>query len=156
MKNLLRLLTASLFAVVAFGLGGCSSNLSERFSPSPFVHDFEASFAEVFPAAQRAVKAMNYQISRTSSADGLIRGHTGIRNDGTYRSATQRSLKLIVHEVATGGAHVELWLSASQEDQSKSGAVYAGETPIRDQIAYDAVFYEIERQVAAAKAAAAP
>lgn len=154
MKLLLRFLPATLVVAFAFLAGGCASDLSERFSPSPFVHDYEAPFSEVFPAAQRALKAMNYQVSRTSSADGLIRGHTGVRNDGTYQSATQRSVKMLVHEIATGGAHIELWISSSQEDRSKSGAVYSGETPVRDQVAYDAIFFEIERQITAAKTAA--
>lgn len=152
----LRFLTAGLAAVVAFLAAGCESlsdGLSERLTPAPVTRDFDASFDEVFTAAQRALRSMNYTLARTSKADGLIRAHTGVRNEASYRSARQRSAKLVVHEVATGGAHVEVWLNESVEDHSKSGAVYAAEAPIRDQVAYDAVFTEIDRQIAAAKAA---
>lgn len=159
MKSTLRLVLSSLVVAAAFFAAGCESlsdGLSERLTPAPVARDFDASFAEVYPAAQRALKSMNYTLARTSVSDGLIRGHTGVRNEASYRSARQRAVKMLVHEIATGGAHVEVWLSESVEDHSKSGSVYAAESPIRDQVAYDAVFAEIDRQLLAAKNAARP
>lgn len=156
MKLSLRFFSAALVVAVACFAAGCES-VSERFAdrltPNPVTRDFDAPFAEVYPAAQRALKAMNYALDRTSAADGLIRGHTRVRTEASYRSARQRTAKLLVHEIATGGAHVEVWINESVEDQSQSGQVFAAEAPVRDALAYDAVFTEIDRQLLAAKTA---
>lgn len=131
-------------SAIALLLAGCessgdmSSRLRDRFSaPAPQKRVFEVEQRTVFFATQEALKRMDYRLTRTAAARGLVRAVSAIQPGDSLRDARQYEFDITVTDLADQRTEVAVVLHEQQESASFSGAT---DVPLRQHGLYDSFF----------------
>lgn len=149
----LRLFLLPLFCLGLFA-AGCESvteHVRERFEPpQPQVRTFAVEPRTVFDAASHALKAIDFQISRSRPAEGVLRAYSRILPGDAFSDARQYTFDIDIARNDTGQTVV----SALLKQQDESGA-YSGATnlSLKQHGLYDSFFAALERELKIAGAA---
>jgi hypothetical protein len=140
-----RILTLATFAL-AFLLAGCDSvseRISARFEPvPPKARTYPAEQKVVFEAAQAAVRRIDFQLSRSASAQGIVDGISRIQPGDSFRDAKQHSIAVRIHAYEPGRTQVEVLVREQQESADFAGAT---NLPLREHGLYDSYFAALEQ-----------
>ena len=141
-----------LVLLAGFG-GGCGSIDSVRSSVKdrvagvpPRVRMVTGELRQVYDATRLSMEKLGYRVTGGGFAQGRLEGLSRIEGNGGFGSSRQRSIS--VHLEALDGGRVEIQVKMTEiiEEDSDRSAMSATETPVRDSVAYDAFFDEIERR----------
>ena len=132
---------------LAFVLAGCDSvpSMSERFEPVlPQARVYQAERAAVFEAAQRAMKEIDFKVTRYGLAQGVVDGLSRVQTANSFQGARQYALEVRLSEPSPG--HTEVSVLLRQQDESAS---FAGATdkPLREHGLYGAYFAAFEHEL---------
>lgn len=137
---------ALLTSLTLLGLAGCdtlSTTGDGLFATvPPQVRTFEADQKTVFFAAQRALKRMDFTLSRTQLAQGRIEAHSNLRTTEVYGAARQFTLKIELSGLGDRHTEVAALLYEQSEADFKSGATNRA---IRQHGLYDSFFAQLEQ-----------
>jgi hypothetical protein len=142
-----------LLAVLLILGGGCTtmdsvkSEMKERIiTVPPRIRVVNGDVRQVYEAARQAMEHFEYRFTEGGVAQGRLEGLSRIEGNGGFGSSRQRSIS--VHLEALDGGRVEIQVKMTEiiEEDSDRSAMSATETPVRDSVAYDAFFDEIERR----------
>lgn len=149
----MRTLLALLLCSVSLMVGGCESGelptrLRERFeAPQPKTRVYAAEQRAVFEAAQRAVKRIDFVVSRAGAAQGTIKGHSPLRSGDGFGIARQHSIDVRVQSFEAGSTQVAVVLREQEESESFKGAT---DIPLREHALYNAFFGALEAELGVA------
>jgi hypothetical protein len=143
------------FRVAAFGcallFAGCDaipSRVQDRFSAiPPKTQVVGGAQREVFYAAQGALKKMDFQLSRTAEAQGIVNGFSRIRSGDGPRESRQYSFEIRLN----GLGPVETEVSVLLREQIEGGVslgIGATDQPLRQHGLYDAFFATLKKTLA--------
>jgi len=143
------------FRVSAFGcallFAGCDaipSRVQDRFSAIPPKTQFVGGAQrDVFYAAQGALKNMDFQLSRTAEAQGIVNGFSRIRSGEGPRESRQYSIEIRLHSVGPAETEVAVLLREQIEGGVSSG-IGATDQPLRQHGLYDAFFAMLKKTLA--------
>lgn len=141
-----RLLGCALIAL-GLGLAGCESgetfteHISQRITPQPKVQTFEGEQRAVFDAALAAMKVIDFRVTRSGAAQGLIQGISGIQSGDNVSSARQYTIEVHVHSYEPKTTEVSVLLHIQEESAAFSGAT---DLPLKDHRLYDSYFEAIQ------------
>lgn len=138
---------ATVFCVtvaLVFGLVGCASvktRVAERFSAPAYVtQTYAADSRTVFDAATAAVTQLNFRITRSGAAQGVIEGVSGLQSDDRLRGTVQRTIKVRLATNTEGKTEAGVLFTEIVEDDFNTGAGQGIETPLRNHPLYEAFF----------------
>lgn len=140
-------------AAVFFCLSGCESTrtdfaagVRDKFTgPTYSVRTFTGETQPIFEAARASVGQMGFRITRAGSAQGVIEGVSGIESDDRLRGSRQRTIKVRLTPVASGGTEVAVRFTEVVEDDFNKGAGQGTEITLRNHPLYE-VFFGSVRQ----------
>ena len=145
MRPLIFLLVASL----GFAFAGCESGgalpdrMRDRFNaPQPKTQTVEGDQKAVFEAAQSALRRLDFQISRSGLAQGIVNGHSRLQASDSFGKARQYTLEIRVHSYEPGKTDVSVVLREQEESSSFAGAT---DLPIREHGLYSSFFAALEQ-----------
>jgi hypothetical protein len=109
----MRTLLTTVLSAGLLTLAGCESmptELRSRLEHAPKVtRVFAIDAEEVFYACQAALRRIEFTLSRTDRARGLVVGHSRMHSGGSFRDSWQFEM--------------DLWISADESGQTKVGAL---------------------------------
>lgn len=150
MKSVFRL---TALVVIAFSFTACesvSSRVQSRFEKvDPHTQVFAGTQREVFYATQGVLKGMDFQVSRTGEAQGIVNAFSRIRAGDGPREARQYTLEVRINNFGPTETQVAL-LVREQIEGGLSGTVGATDQPLKQHGLYE-VFYANLKQALAAK-----
>ena len=127
-------------------LAGCdslSSRVHERFATvPPQTRVFEASPRAVFEAGQLAMKRLDFVLTRTAFAQGIITGFSRIQTSDSFRDSRQFKLEMRLHEAGPGRTEVAVLL---HEQESTAGRGLGIDTILREHGLYGSYFDALEQ-----------
>jgi hypothetical protein len=135
------LVLALAFASIAFT--GCESadlppRLRERFeAPQPKIREYQAEQKEVFEAARRAMKRIDFTVSRAGAAQGILRAHSGLRTTEAFGIARQNSLEVKIDSYTLGVTQVAVVVRQQEESEGFRGAT---DIAVREHGLYESFF----------------
>ena len=140
-----------LVVAMAALLAGCESlqsmrdSVRERFAGvPPHVRVVKGDEKQVFAAARLAMTKLGYQYVRGGPAQGELEGATrGVASDD-FHSARQREITINLLAGDGGTVEVRVWLKEIVENDFERASNPATEMAVRDAVAYDAFFDELE------------
>ena len=145
MRPLIFLLVASL----GFAFAGCESGgalpdrMRDRFNaPQPKTQTIEGDQKVVFEAAQSALRRLDFQISRSGLAQGIVNGHSRLQAAASFGKARQYTLEIRLHSYEPGKTAVSAVLREQEESSSFAGAT---DLPIREHGLYSSFFAALEQ-----------
>jgi len=150
---------ASLFLILVLGLAlaGCESiseRMAERFdNKPPQTRDFPADQKTVFFAAQKALKRMDFVLTRSSQVQGIVNARSGVRDTAVFGAGRQFILEIHVYGADATLTHVESKLTDLLEGDFKAGVT--GKT-VRVHGLYDSFYEQLEQALREAATAAKP
>ena len=131
---------------LAFLFTGCdsvSSRISERFEGvPPKTRSYPVGQKIVFEAAQQAVRRIDFQLSRTAVAQGIVDGISRIQPGDAFSEARQHSIEVRLHSFEAESTQVEVLVREQQESAAFAGAT---NIPLREHGLYDAYFAALEQ-----------
>lgn len=140
------LIFAGLLVTALVGLTGCdtiSTSGDGLFATvQPQVRTFETDQKTVFFAAQRALKRMDFTLSRTQLAQGRIEGHSTLRTSEVYGAARQFTFTINLSSLGDRHTEVEVLLHEQSEADFKAGATNRA---LRQHGLYDSFFSQLEQ-----------
>ncbi len=152
----MKIVSLCLTLVLGFALAGCESisdRMAERFETTPpQTRDFPVDQKTVFFAAQKALRRMDFVLTRSSQAQGIVNARSGIRDTAVFGAGRQFILEIHVHG-ADGLTHVDAKLTDLLEGDFKAGAT--GKT-VRAHGLYDSFYEQLEQALREAATAAKP
>lgn len=127
----------------AFIFAGCESlpqRVSSRFDGvPPQVHDFAGTTEQVYTAAKKAFKRLDFNVTRSSM--GRIEAASSIHTSAAFADSRQLIAHVAIHEVGPGKCEVELSLIQDISSQSLGGT---HSTPLRDNGFFATYFAELQ------------
>ena len=147
---------ACLFGLLLFtGCEAVADRMQERFAAvPPKTKVIAGSSREVFYAAQGTLKKMDFQLSRTAEAQGIVNAFSRIRAGDGPREARQYTLEIRLTGLGPAETEVSVLVREQVEGVLSAGAG-ATNTPLRDHGLYD-VFYSALRKTLADKSSPPP
>ncbi len=138
MKNLL--LLCGLGFILA-GLSGCET-VTDGLSGSltnvpPQTRQFDTDQKRVFFAAQLALKQMDFVLTRTAQAQGLVEGHSNLRDTAVFGAARQFSARIRIRGFEGESTEVSILIHEQSEADFKGGATNRA---LREHGLYDSFF----------------
>jgi hypothetical protein len=128
---------------------GCESGntmpgrIRERFeAPQAKIKVFEAERPAVFDAALEAVHQLDFQVSRSGMAQGIINAHSRLQAGGSFGKARQYTMEVRLNSFEPGKTEVGVVLREQEESSSFAGAT---DIPIREHALYNSFFAALER-----------
>jgi len=147
----LRLISTVVAIAVVALVAGCdsmSSRMQERFAPaSPKAQVVSAAEAAVFGAAQATLKQLDFQVSRTAQAQGIVNGFSRIHAGDSPRENRQLSIEIRLHAMGPAQTEVEVWLR-EQVEGGLAGSNGATDQPLREHGLYDVFFATLQKTLA--------
>jgi len=138
----LPLLCLGLFAA---GCDSVSEHVRERFEPpQPQVRTYAAEPRAVFDAASHALKAIDFQISRSRPAQGVLQGYSRILPGDAFSDARQYTFDIDIARNDTGQTVVSVLLKQQDESGAYSGATNLS---LKQHGLYDSFFAALEREL---------
>ncbi len=118
----MRLLTG--FALVStLLLAGCDSfpdRINSRLEEvPPQVHEFEGTVEQIYFAAQKAFKRLDFNLTRSSM--GRVEAASSIHTSTAFGDSRQLVARIAIHESGPGKCEVEMWLTEDVSSQSMGG-----------------------------------
>jgi hypothetical protein len=103
---------------------GCSTSLPERFNAGvnaapPQVHDFDGTVEQVYGAAKKAFRQLDFNVTHASMGD--IEAASIIHTSTAFADSRQLVARIEIHEVGPGKCEVEMWLTEDVSSQSVGG-----------------------------------
>lgn len=142
--RLVALTSALLFA----GCDSLSSRVQERFATvPPKTQVVTGGHREVFYAAQGALKLMDFQLSRTAEAQGIVNGFSRIRAGDGPRESRQYSLEIRLRELGPVETEVSVLVREQIEGGLASG-LGSTDQPLRQHGLYDTFYSTLKRTLA--------
>lgn len=148
-----------LFALVGltFAFTGCESiseRMAERFDPvAPQTKAFPADQKTVYYAAQKALKRMDFVLTRSAQAQGIVQARSSIRDTAVFGAGRQFTFEIRVHGADPASTNVEVKLTELLEGDFKAGAT--GKT-VRTHGLYDSFYEQLEQALRESAAGAKP
>ena len=146
---MVRNLSMMLVALMSLTFAGCESGdamptrMSERFQPAqPKVQVFEADRPTVFAAALDAMRQLDFQVSRSGMAQGIINAHSRLQPAGTFGKAHQYTMEVRLQSLEPGKTDVSVVLREQEESTSFAGAT---DLVVREHALYQSFFAALER-----------
>lgn len=140
------LIFALLLGATLAGLSGCdtlSSGGDGLFATiQPQIRTFETDRKTVFFAAQRALKRMDFILSRAQLAQGRIEAHSNLRTTEVYGAARQFTLSIDLTGLGDRHTEVAALLREQSEADFKAGATNRA---LRQHGLYDSFFAQLEQ-----------
>ncbi len=136
------------FVLIAamFALAGCesvSSRMSDRFATvPPKLKTFEAGNTDVFHAAQYVLKQMDYTLTRTAIAQGIVNAKSRVIPADSLGGARQFTIDLTLSGPAAGPTEVAMLVRQAVEGDFRAGPQ---QETLRDHGLYAAFFSGVER-----------
>jgi hypothetical protein len=136
----LLLLTAALF------VAGCESlpdRVTQRFAaPVPQERVLELPAEKVFFAVQQALVRLNYQLTKTAQAQGIINAQSRLLPTERFGSSDQYVFEVRLRALDGGATSVSAVLFEQSEGQFRAGAT---STPVREHGRYESFFETLEQ-----------
>jgi hypothetical protein len=152
--NVFRLMVLLVLAGALAGCGSVSERFAERFdSAAPQMRAIAADRQTVFFAAQKALKRMDFVLTRTAAAQGIVNAQSSIRDTAVFGAGRQFTFEIKVHGADATSTNVDARLTELLEGDFKAGAT--GKT-LRAHGLYDSFYEQLERAVREAGTAAKP
>lgn len=153
----MRLLTLILCLLSFAIFTGCEmlpTRVTERFTPiEPQEREIEKDRAIVFQAVALAFKKMNFTISRSLEAQGIVVARSSIRSDDAFREARQYEFDIKLREYGEGSTKVSVRLQEQVEGDLKAGAT---SQVLRQHGLYDAFYEALDQSLIEVTAPLAP
>jgi len=131
---------------LGLALNGCDSmpaRVRERFEPAqPKNKVFNADARAVFAAAQAALKAIDFQVTRAGFAQGIVAGISRIESGESFGKGRQFALDVRIRSIEPAQTEVAVVLREQEESASFSGAT---DIPLREHALYEAYFSALDR-----------
>jgi hypothetical protein len=131
---------------VMLALAGCeslSSRISERFATvPPKLKSFEAGNTDVFLAAQYVLKQMDYTLTRTAVAQGIVNAKSRVIPADSLGGARQFTVELALSGPAAGPTEVAMLLRQGVEGDFRAGPQ---QETLREHGLYGAFFSALEK-----------
>jgi hypothetical protein len=143
-----------LFGLTCFftGCESISERMAERFDTTPPQTRMIASDQKtVYYAAQKALKRMDFVLTRSAAAQGLVNAQSSIRDTAVFGAGRQFTFEIKVRGADPVSTNVDVRLTELHEGDFKAGAT--GKT-LRAHGLYDSFFEQLEQAVREAGAAA--
>ncbi len=130
-------------ALIALLLTGCES-LPGRFNEqpgevAPQVHEFDGTVEQVYAAAQKAFKRLDFNVTRSSM--GRVEAASSIHTSTAFADSRQLVARVAIHEVGPGKCEVEMSLTQDVSSQSVGGT---RSTPLREHGFFATYFAELQ------------
>jgi len=142
MKRLILLLGSLLL------LAGCESieplpSLSERYSAvPPQTKVVESDYRTTYYAAQQAMKKIDFVITKSAQAQGIVNGRSGLHNEDAFNQVRQYSFEVRLRNVDEKHTEVALLLHEQVEGDLSAGAT---DQALRSHGLYDAYFAALDQ-----------
>ena len=136
------------FALVIIGLSftGCesiSARMAERFDTvPPQTREYPADQKEMVQAVQKALKRMDFVVTRSALAQGIVEAKSSIRDTATFGAGRQFVFEIRLHGADAQSTHVDVRLTELLEGDFKAGAT--GKT-LRVHGLYDSFFAQVDQ-----------
>lgn len=151
-----------LLGVVALGLAlaGCESlsdtaqNVREKLAGARDdgrTKSYAAASRPTYEAVRMAAQQMGYRFVRGGPAQGELEAVSGVGPGDSLRSARQLRIKVRLHAEDDKSTQVTINITEVIEDDSKSRAGQATETPLKDTPQYEVFFREVQKALDNAK-----
>jgi hypothetical protein len=141
-----RLLLLCGLGVILAGLSGCetfSDGLSGSFTNvPPQTRRFEVEQKQVFYAAQLALKRMDFVLTRTALAQGVVEGRSNLRDTGVFGASRQYSARIQLTGVPGESTEVAILLHEQSEADIKGTATNRA---LREHGLYESFFEHLVR-----------
>lgn len=119
--------------------------MRERFeAPQPKIREYQAEQPEVFEAARRAMKRIDFTVSRAGAAQGIIRAHSGLRTTEAFGIARQNSLEVKIDSFTPGVTQVAVVVRQQEESEAFRGAT---DLAVREHGLYESYFAALEAEL---------
>jgi hypothetical protein len=137
-------------AVTSLAFTGCGSGgdampsrMRERFEPAqPQVQVFDAERPEVFEATLSAMRQLDFTVSRSRMAQGIIHAHSRLHSAGAFGKARQYTFEVRLYSYEPGKTEVSVILREQEESASFAGAT---DLVLREHGLYGSFFDAVER-----------
>lgn len=152
--NISRLFFLLGLTCVFTGCESISQRMAERFDTAPPQTRAIASDRKtVYNAAQKALKRMDFVLTRSAAAQGLVNARSSIRDTAVFGAGRQFTFEIKVNGADPASTNVDVRLIELHEGDFKAGAT--GKT-LRSHGLYDSFFEQLERAVREAGETAKP
>lgn len=121
---------------VADGLSGSLTNVP------PQTRRFDADQKRVFFATQLALKRMDFVLTRTAQAQGLVEGRSNLRDTAVFGAARQFSARIRIDGVEGESTEVAILIHEQSEADFKGGATNRA---LRDHGLYESFFEHLTK-----------
>ncbi len=136
----------ALFALTFTGCGSMPSRVRERFQAAqPQIRSFDADQRRVFDAAKLAMQQIDFRVTRSGAAQGVINGLSRIDAGESFGKARQYAMDVRLTSVEPGRTDVAVVLREQEESSSFAGAT---DIPLRAHGLYDSFFAALEHALA--------
>ncbi len=134
----MRLLFLLAAALVFSGCESFPERLGQRFAPpTPKEEVYEHEMATVFAAAQQALQGLDYQITRTAQAQGILNGQSRLLPTERFGRSDQYVLEVRLRALDGDATSVAAVLYEVSEGEFVAGGT---STPIREHGRYASFF----------------
>ena len=136
------------FALLIAGLffSGCesiSARMAERFDTvPPQTREYLADQKALFQAVQKALKRMDFVVTRRALAQGIVEAKSSIRDTASFGAGRQFIFEIRLHGADAQSTHVDVRLTELLEGDFKVGAT--GKT-LRVHGLYDSFFAQVDQ-----------
>lgn len=141
-----RRVAVGLLVLASWFLAGCesvSTRVSERFATvPPKTKVFQASNSDTFSAAQQVLRQMDYTITRTAIAQGLVEAKSRVLPADSLGGARQFLIELRLSGAAEGPTEVAMLLRQGVEGDFRAGPQ---QETLRDHGLYAGFFAALDR-----------
>jgi len=136
-------LSSLAFAGCESGSDAMPSRMRERFQPAqPKVQVFDAERPAVFEAALKAMRELDFQVSRSGMSQGMIDAHSRLHSAGTFGKARQYTMEVRLESYEPGKTEVAGVVREQEESASFAGAT---DLVLREHGLYGSFFDALER-----------
>lgn len=148
-----------LFALLSLTLAftGCESiseRMADRFDTvAPQTKAFPADQETTYFAAQKALKRMDFVLTRSAQAQGIVNARSSVRDTAVFGAGRQFTFEIKVHGVDPASTNVEVKLTELLEGDFKAGAT--GKT-LRVHGLYDSFYDQLQQALRESAAGAKP
>ena len=141
-----KLLLLCSLGVILAGLTGCET-VTDGLSGSltnvpPQTRRFDADQKRVFFAAQLALKHMDFVLTRTAQAQGLVEGRSNLRDTAVFGAARQFSARIRIEGFEGESTEVAILIHEQSEADFKGGA---SNRALREHGLYDSFFEHLTK-----------
>lgn len=147
MRLLKLILAAFALAFLVTGCDSVSDRLSARFEKvEPQTRWYSAEQKVVFAAAQTAMKTVDFKVTRSREAQGIVEGLGRVQPGTSFGDAKQHTIDVKVYSSAPGYSTVEVLVKEQEETSDFAGATNIA---LREHGLYDSYFAALEQALRA-------